>query len=90
MANRKIEVFTSGCPVCEPVVALVKKIACSSCNVVIYDLNAGCATNECRDKAKKYGITKVPAIVVDGRLLDCCISGTVSEKELRAAGVGTR
>lgn len=25
MAKRKVEVFTSGCPVCEPVVELVKK-----------------------------------------------------------------
>lgn len=88
MAKRKVEVFTAGCPVCEPVVELVKKTACSSCEVVVYDLNEGCATNECRTKAKKYGITRVPAVVVDGKLLDCCKTGTVSEKELRAAGVG--
>lgn len=88
VAKRKIEVFTSGCPVCEPAVELVKKTACPSCEVVIYDLNAGCATNECRDKAKKYGITRVPAVVVDGKLLDCCKTGKVSEKDLRDAGVG--
>ena len=88
MAKRKVEVFTSGCPVCEPAVELVKKTACSSCEVVIYDLNAGCATNECRDKAKKYGITKVPAVVVDGKLLDCCKTGKISEQALRAAGIG--
>ncbi len=90
MTKRKVEVFTSGCPICEPVVDLVKKTACPSCDVVIYDLNAGCATNECRDKAKQYGIMRVPAVVVDGKLLDCCKSGSVSEKDLRAAGVGTR
>lgn len=90
MAKRKVEVFTAGCPVCEPVVELVKKTACSSCEVVIYDLNEGCATNECRTKAKKYGITRVPSVVVDGKLLDCCRTGTVSEKELRAAGVGSQ
>lgn len=90
MAKRKIEVFTSGCPVCEPVVDLVKKTACPSCNVTVYDLNKGCSTNECRDKAKKYGITRLPAVVVDGKLLDCCKMGNVSEKELRAAGVGSR
>lgn len=90
MAKRKVEVFTSGCPVCEPAVELVKKTACPSCEVVIYDLNAGCATNECRDKAKKYGITRVPAVVVDGKLLDCCKTGKISEKELRDAGVGAR
>ncbi len=88
MAKRKIEVFTSGCPICEPVVDLVKKTACPSCEVVVYDLNAGCKTNECREKAKKYGITKIPAVVVNGKILDCCKSGNVTEKELRAAGIG--
>ena len=70
MAKRKIEVFTAGCPVCEPVVALVNKVACSSCDVTVYDLNKGCATNECRDKAEKYGIKRLPAIAVNGKLLD--------------------
>ena len=87
--KRKVEVFTSGCPLCEPVVELVKKTACPSCEVVIYDLNAGCDTNECRDKAKQYGVTRVPAVVVNGTILDCCKTGTVSEKELRAAGIGS-
>ena len=89
MAKRKIEVFTSGCPVCEPTVDLVKKTACSTCEVVAYDLNAGCATNECRDKAKKYGVSRLPAVVVDGKLLDCCKTGPVSEQALRTAGVGS-
>lgn len=88
MAKRKIEVFTSGCPVCEPVIDLVKKVACSSCDVVIYDLNKGCDTNECRDKARQYRIQKVPAVVVDGKLLDCCKTGPVTEAALRSVGVG--
>ncbi|WP_298433551.1 thioredoxin family protein [Geobacter sp.] len=87
--KRKVEVFTAGCPLCDPVVELVKKTACPSCEVIVYDLNAGCATNECREKAKAYGINRVPAVVVDGRLLDCCVTGTVSEEKLRAAGIGT-
>lgn len=90
MTKRKVEVFTSGCPVCEPVVDLVKKTACPSCDVIIYDLNKGCATNECRDKAKKYGINRVPAVVVDGKLLDCCKTSSVTEAALRTAGIGSR
>ncbi len=89
MAKRKIEVFTSGCSICEPVVELVKKTACSSCEVVVYDLSTGCKTNECREKAKQYGVTRVPAVVVNGKLLDCCKSGAVTEKDLRAAGIGS-
>lgn len=88
MAKRKVEVFTAGCPVCEPVVQLVKQTACPSCEVIVHDLNKGCATNECRDKAKKYGITKLPSVVVDGKLLECCKVGNITEQSLRAAGVG--
>lgn len=88
MAKRKIEVFTSGCPVCEPVVELVKKMACPSCDVEIYDLNKACDTNICREKAKEYGVTRVPAVAVDGKLLECCKTGTISEEALRKAGIG--
>ena len=89
MAKRKIEVFTAGCPVCEPAIELVKQTACSSCDVIVYDLNKGCATDECRQKAKQYGISRVTAVVVDGKLLDCCKTGSISENTLRAAGVGS-
>ena len=88
MAKRKVEVFTAGCPVCEDTVKTVKSLACPSCEVVVYDLNKDCPTNECRTKAKEYGITRVPAVAVDGRLLDCCRQGPVTAKALKATGVG--
>lgn len=88
MAKRTVEVFTAGCPVCDPVVELVKKVACPSCELVVHDLRAGCATDERRDKAKRYGVARVPAVAVDGKLIDCCKIGSVTEEELRAAGVG--
>lgn len=87
MKKRKVEVFTSGCPVCEPVVELVKRTACPSCEVLIYDLNKGCDTSQ---KAKQYGVTHVPAVAVDGKLLECCKSGMVTEKDLRESGIGSR
>lgn len=90
MSNRKIEVFTSGCPVCQPTVDLVKKIACSSCEVIVYDLNKGFETNQCREKAEKLNITRLPAIAVDGKLLDCCKQGPITEEALRASGIGSR
>ena len=88
MAKRKVEVFTSGCPICEPVVELVNKEACPSCEVIIYDLNKGSDANIGREKAEEYGVTRVPSVVVDARLLECCKIGTVSEQALRDAGVG--
>ncbi len=89
MAKRKVEVFTAGCQVCEPTIKLVKDVACESCEVVIYDLNKGCDTNECREKAEEYGITRLPAVAVNGKLLECCKDGGVSEQALRSAGVGS-
>ncbi|MBI4350689.1 MAG: glutaredoxin [Elusimicrobia bacterium] len=88
MTKRKIEVFTAGCPVCDEAVKTVKAAACPNCEVVVYDLNKGCGTNECRDKAVAYGIERLPAVAVDGRLLDCCRQGPVTAEALKAAGVG--
>jgi len=88
MAKRKVEVFTSGCPLCEPVIELVNKVACPSCEVIIYDLNKASNDNIGREKAKEYGVSRVPSVAVDAKLLECCKTGTVSEQVLREAGVG--
>jgi hypothetical protein len=41
------------------------------------------------DKAKEYGVTCVPTIVVNGRILDCCRRGKLTADDLQAAGIGT-
>ena len=89
MANkRKVEVFIAGCPLCDEAVKIVKSVACDSCEVIVYDLREGCATNECREKAKAYGVHKVPAVVVNGKLSNCCQHGPVDARALKAVGVG--
>jgi glutaredoxin len=87
-AKRLVEVFTAGCPICEKTVSLVEATACPSCEVRVYDLREGCTTNECREKAKRYGIIAVPAVAVNGVLLDCCRREPIAADRLRAAGVG--
>lgn len=64
-AKRCVEVFTAGCPICDETVKLVKSSVCPSCDLKIYDLREGCTTDECRDKAKRYGVTSVPAVAVN-------------------------
>lgn len=86
--KRKIELFTAGCTVCEPVVEMVKAMACSSCEVVIYNLTQPCETKECLEKVKTYGIKALPAIAVDGKLLSCCQNKGISAEELQKAGIG--
>ncbi len=89
MSKRLVEVFTAGCPLCDETVNLVRELACFNCEVQIWDLREGCATNECREKAAVYGIHRVPAIVVNGKLAECCQNQQlVSRESLVSAGMG--
>lgn len=88
LTKRKIELFTAGCTVCEPVVEMVKAMACSSCEVIIYNIAQPCDTKECLEKVKAYGIKALPAIAVDGKLLSCCQNKGISVDELKNAGIG--
>lgn len=89
MANqRRVEVFTAGCSFCDEAVRLVRSLACPSCKVLVYDLREGCATDECRARAREYGIHRVPAVAIDGRLVECCQVDSVNADALRAAGLG--
>ena len=86
MKKRTIEVFTAGCPCCEEAVRLVKSLACESCDVQVLDMRSDRAAQA---RAKQYGVQRVPAIVVNGQLADCCRSGAVDAATLRSLGVGT-
>jgi hypothetical protein len=83
-AKRKIEVFTAGCALCEETVTLVNRVACSSCDVEVLSMkDPGVAA-----KAKSYGVVRVPAVVINGKLADCCAGSGPNEGTLRAAGLG--
>ena len=85
MTNRRsVKVFSAGCSACEDTIQLIKRIACPSCEVSILDIhNADVAK-----QAKTLGIQRVPAIVIDGKVAECCASGGPDEATLRAAGLG--
>lgn len=87
MKKRTIEIFTAGCPCCDEAVRLVKSLACDRCDVQVLDMRSDRAV---QSRAKDNGIQRVPAIVVDGQLADCCQSGAVDAATLRRLGVGTR
>jgi glutaredoxin len=85
MSNKRtVEVFSAGCPACEPTVQLVKSIACPSCDVQVLDMNQPAVAA----KAKQYGVKTVPAVVIDGKLASCCAGSGPNEQTLRAAGLG--
>tara|TARA_B100000315_G_scaffold250156_1_gene282525 strand:- start:7041 stop:7319 length:279 start_codon:yes stop_codon:yes gene_type:complete len=87
-SKRKVELFTAGCLVCEDTVKMVKDMACESCEVIVYNLNEACNSEDCLDKVKKFGIKRLPAVVVDGKIADCCLSSGPTVEGLKAAGVG--
>lgn len=82
--QHKVEVFSAGCAVCEDVVRLVKASACPSCDVTVLNTN----DVQVARRAKSLGISRVPAVVIDGKLADCCASGSVDIATLKAAGLG--
>ncbi len=90
--NRKIEIFTAGCPVCDPVVKLVKETASGPDGnfldkITVYNL-AGSEANEAGlEKMRLYRINRLPSVVVDGKLLDCC-DRPVTREDLTGAGIG--
>ncbi|EGL81373.1 hypothetical protein CathTA2_0097 [Caldalkalibacillus thermarum TA2.A1] len=88
MSKRRIEVFTAGCYLCDSVVKEIKALACSNCEVIVYDLNNKCNSNECENKVKQYGIQSIPAVAINGKLVDCCQGKGVDIEKLKAAGLG--
>lgn len=83
-AKRKIEVFSAGCPVCNEAVEMVRRISCPSCEVTVLDMK----DPEVAERARGLGIRSVPAVVIDGKLADCCAGRGPDEAVLKAAGIG--
>lgn len=90
MAKRQVEVFTAGCPVCEPAVEFVTELACPDCEVAVHDLRqtgeafrrrlGGRAGRSVRDHDRSGG----------GSLVSCCRHGGPDRGELTQAGIGQR
>jgi hypothetical protein len=88
--KRKIEVFTANCPVCDPVVKQINELSCGNCDVTVYDLIKLCDDKACLNKAKEYGVKRVPAVVVDGKLINCCQDNSITKEDLVNAGIGQK
>lgn len=86
--KRQIEIFTASCPVCEPVVQLVKNTAGNDCEITIHNLSEQCESKICVTKMHTYNVKRLPAIAVDGKLLDCCKNVEITKGDLVNAGIG--
>lgn len=83
-STRKVEIFSAGCAVCQDTIDLVNEMACPSCEISILDMK----DQSVADRANSLGIRSLPAVVVDGKLADCCAGRGVDKDSLRQAGVG--
>jgi len=81
--KQKIEVFSSGCPICNEAADLVNRLACDECEVSVLDMHEVQVAN----RAKDLGVQSIPAVVLDGKLAACCAGRGISETSLRAAGL---
>lgn len=82
--KRKIEIFSAGCNVCMSAVELVRKEACDSCDVQVLDMSEP----DVERRARELGIASLPAVLIDGRVADCCSNRGVDLDVLRKAGLG--
>lgn len=86
--KRKVEIFTAGCLVCNPVIDMIK--SCDNCDITVYDLVKQCESKECLSKVQQYNIKRLPAIVVNGELLSCCKDKGITKEDLIKAGIGKK
>ena len=82
--KREIEVFSAGCSVCDETIESVKSLACDSCEVSVLDTH----DPDVAERAKALGIQSLPAVVIDGKLAECCSGRGPDEAILRKAGLG--
>ena len=82
--QRKIEIFSAGCPVCEEIIQQVRQVACPSCDVQVLDMKSP----DVQRRATRLGVKSVPAVAIEGKLADCCANRSVDMGVLRAAGLG--
>lgn len=78
-AKHKIEVFTAGCSACKETIDMVKELAGSAHELVIHDMHK----REVASRAKQQGIHRLPAVVIDGKLAECCGGSKPDENILR-------
>ncbi len=82
-AKRKVEVFSTGCRVCNATVEMVRRMACPDCEVTVLVVHeAGVSA-----RAEALGIRSIPAVAIDGQLAACCAGRGPDEGVLRAAGL---
>jgi len=68
--GHKIEIFSAGCSCCTKAIDMVRGISGDKDKVIILDMTEPSVI----ERAIKLDIRSVPAVIIDGKLADCCSS----------------
>ncbi|USG66911.1 glutaredoxin [Brevibacillus ruminantium] len=63
----KIEVYSMGSERCQTLIEQANQLACSKCSIVVHDMRKEQASPESENKAKEFGLTSFPAVVMNGK-----------------------
>ena len=65
----KIEIFSAGCPTCREGIRTVQELVGKDHDITIHDMHND---RSAPDRAKELGVHRLPAVVVNGKLAQCC------------------
>lgn len=77
----KIEIFSAGCSTCREGIRAVQELAGKDHDITIHDMHND---RGAQDRAKELGVHRVPAVVVNGKLAQCCQSKPVDVGVIRS------
>jgi glutaredoxin 3 len=58
-AKRTVDVFSARCPACQAAIELIKRVACSSCEVTVLDMN----DISIAKRARNFGAPRCLAVI---------------------------
>jgi len=63
--RRQVEVFSTGCPICEETIRLIHRLCGDSCEITVLSVRDETIAN----RARGLGLRSFPAVIVDDELV---------------------
>lgn len=80
-ALRRVEVIAAECAACESTMELVERTASAPCELIVWNAS----DPQIAARAEWLGVRSFPALVIDGKLADCCTAQRGDAIPLRGA-----
>jgi len=66
MPHHSIEIFSADCSLCKHVIDTITVGKCADCSLVVHNTNY--MDERLKQIMKKYGVTSIPTVVIDGSI----------------------